>query len=175
MALTYEPIATTTLSSDDNYVTFSSLSGYTDIVAVLNARSTTASSNSDNYMRLATGGGSVDTGTNYSTTRLFGNGATATSTRATSQSYIIAGTIPANTATANFFGTVIVNLQNYSNTTTNKSALIRGNGAATTSVGYVSDDVGLWRNTGAITSVQFFTNGNYKSGSVFTVYGIKAA
>ena len=40
----------------------------------------------------------------------------------------------------------------------------------------VSMRVGLWRNTNAITSVSFKANGTtWKSGSTFTLYGIKAA
>jgi len=170
---TYEPIASSTLGSDNNYITFSSLSGYTDIICVLNARSTSATNFSDNYIRLATGGGSVDTGTNYSATRLSGDGASASSTRTTSQTYIVGGIIPANTAGANVFGMVMVNLFSYLGST-NKTALITSS-ADNNGSGYVTRDVGLWRNTGTITSVQFFTNGNYKSGSTFTLYGIKAA
>jgi len=170
---TYEPIATSTLGSDSNYITFSSISGYTDIVAVLNVRSTTASNFSDNYVRLATGGGGVDTGTNYSYTRLVGDGTSPTSSRTTSQTQLVGGIIPANNAGANVFGLCILHFMSYTGST-NKTVLTNcasdNNGS-----GYAIRDVALWRNTGAITSIQFFTNGNYKTGSTFTLYGIKAA
>lgn len=177
MAFTYEPIATNTLSVDSNSITFSSLSGYTDIVAVLFVRSTTASNYSDNYLRLATGGGSVDTGNNYSTTRLYGDGTSALSNRASINNYIVCGTVPGTPGDANTFATVIVNFQNYSNSTTNKTVLTRAAGIANAASNpkYAMTDVGLWRNTGAITSIQFVTNGNYKAGSTFALYGIKAA
>lgn len=173
MPATYEPIATSTLGSDSNYITFSSLSGYTDIIATIHGRSTTASSFSDNYVRLATGGGSVDTGTNYSFHRLIGNGASATISTSTNQSYIVGGTLPGSTQQADIFALCILHFPSYLNSA--NKVVLTNSASDANGTGYVTRDVGMWRNTGSITSIQFFTNGNYKAGSIFTIYGIKAA
>ena len=173
MPKTYEPIATQTVSgSSTSIVTFNSIpQTYTDIVAVCVVRSGTAGTNTDNYIRLATGGGSVDSGSNYSTTRLYGNGSSASSDRLTSSTLIYGGMIPASGSTAGNLAVTIHSIMNYSNTTTNKTVLSRGNDA----LAFVSATVGLWRNTGSITSVQFLTNSNFTDGNTFTLYGIKAA
>jgi hypothetical protein len=84
MATTYEPIATNTLSSAVASVTFSSISSaYTDLVLVVNGTSASAGDFS-----LQVGNGSIDTGTNYSMTALYGNGSTATSARSSTTSAV---------------------------------------------------------------------------------------
>ena len=61
---------------------------------------------------------------------------------------------------------------NYSNTTTYKTTLGRGSNVATD----VEAIVGLWRNTAAITSITVApSGGNMKTGTVLSLYGIKAA
>lgn len=161
MPSTYTPIATTTLGSAASSVTFSSISGtYTDLVVIFSGT-----------------GGSVDiqyqfngdTGTNYSVTRLSGNGSTAVSNRNTNYASIEADYF----AYANSTQTLnICNIMNYSNSTTNKTVLFRSNNASLgTDVG-----VGLWRNTAAITQVLIKTNAStFSTGSTFSLYGIKAA
>jgi hypothetical protein len=108
-----------------------------------------------------------DTGTNYSRTVLFADSINgALSVRSTSQSRIsVAGF-------SSTIGNAIIQVQNYSNTTTNKTALCRGNltGQGTYAI------VGLWRNTAAITSITIGTTGStWTAGSTFTLYGIAAA
>jgi hypothetical protein len=69
--------------------------------------------------------------------------------------------------------TAIAHIQNYSNTTTHKTVISRGGSPATNS----SPMVGLWRNTSAINSIKISLQSGtaLKSGSTFTLYGIKAA
>jgi hypothetical protein len=160
MTATYDCIATTTLGSDTASITFSTISGtYTDLVLVVNGGAT----GSDNFaIRF-----NSDTGTNYSATRLSGNGTTATSNRGSNTNYIY-GNAMATTLTSNF----IVNINNYANATTYKTALIRSNNAGSV----VSAAVGLWRSTSAITSISIAPefNSNLLSGTTATLYGIKA-
>ena len=71
---------------------------------------------------------------------------------------------------------LIVNIQNYANSTTYKTTLSRVNNAAN-GTGAI---VGLWRNTAAITSftLNMMKAGvayDFTTGSTFTLYGIKAA
>jgi hypothetical protein len=62
-------------------------------------------------------------------------------------------------------------IQNYSNTTTNKTALIRDNFATYGTFARVA----LWRSTSAITSITLtMSSSTFATGSQFTLYGIKA-
>ena len=161
MPTTYEPIATTTLSSAQSSVTFSSISGsYTDLVIVLNgALSSGLAGLSVEYNGDTTVG-------NYSYTRLQGNGTTASSSRATADKAI--GFVAQDSCMT------IINVNNYSNSTTYKTTLTRTNS------NYSSDArtgsyVALWQSTAAITSIKLFASVNFNSGFTFTLYGIKAA
>jgi hypothetical protein len=169
MPATYEPIATTTLSSNQATVTFNSIpSTYTDLVLVCFARGTYA------------GGGSVtllnyfnnDTSALYSNTRLQGNGSTASSSRQTGQNFGRLGEISSANTTSGVFSSVISHIQNYTNTTTFKTNLVRHDNAAL----YTEAWVNLYRSTSAISRLDIQCSANdIASGSTFTLYGIKAA
>jgi hypothetical protein len=71
----------------------------------------------------------------------------------------------------------VIQIQNYANTTTHKTSISR---TAVPSTGYgLAATIGLWRNTNAINEITFVLLGGgsttFKSGTVFTIYGIKAA
>lgn len=162
MPATYEPIATVTApgGSSSQLVMSSIPATYTDLVLVINGGQATA----DQSYSLRFNG---DTGSNYSNTQIVGNGSTATSNRNTSQTR---GFIH-STAMNSLADTIIVSIQNYSNSTTYKTAISRGN-----SVSYrVVSSVVLWRSTSAITSITVLGDANFLSGSTFTLYGIAAA
>ncbi len=158
MTATYEMIATTTLGSTQSSVTFSSIPAtYTDLVLVCNVTKT-ASSNT--AFRL-----NSDTGSNYSSTFMEGNGSSASSNRLTSTTQ---GSIDYSDTTVNPVPSV-THFMNYSNTTTNKTTLSRSGSE------YVYAYVNLWRNTAAINTILVYAaSGNYVAGSIFTLYGIKA-
>jgi hypothetical protein len=164
MAVTYEAIATQTLASAQTTVTFSGISqAYTDLVAVLNITSV-----GDNMLGRV-GNGSVDSNNNYSYTRVSGNGSSATSARGSNSNYLVFdGAAYLNTTPAVY----VIQYMNYSNSTTFKTILTRGNNA---SVG--TDALALlWRSTAAIDTISFNSSSNqYATGSTFTLYGIKAA
>jgi hypothetical protein len=160
---TYEAIRTETLASAQASVTFSSIpSTYTDLVIVFAGTAVTG----NNYMGLQFNG---DTGNNYSSTLLRGNGTAAQSARLSNQPQAdTAYGSPVNTDQNN----IIVQIQNYSNTTTYKTMLSRSNSASVET----SATVALWRNTAAITSIVLkLTSNNFASGSTFSLYGIKSA
>ena len=164
MATTYTPIATTTTASSAASVTFSSIAGtYTDLVIIVNAGTST---NADLHLQF-----NGDTATNYSRTVLSGNGTAASSSRQSSVAYYRADSVGyLNTSFPNFVG--VINIMNYSNATTYKTAISRTNNAATG----VDASVGLWRSTSAITSIVLFPDvGTLTNGSTFTLYGIAAA
>jgi hypothetical protein len=155
---TYTKIASTTLSSSTATVAFSSIPAtYTDLVLVINKTSTTSASPLI-YINF-------DGGNNYSETFLRGDGSSANSGRISSTGFINTASNP-GTAMMN----TIVNFQNYSNTTTYKTVLWRGNATD----GQVVAGVGLWRNTAAITTVEIsFALAN--TTATLNLYGIAAA
>ena len=167
MDKTYEPIATQTLGSAAATVTFSSIpQTYTDLVLVCSTQGTTVTA-------AVTIRYNSDTGSNYSVTRLYGDGSTATSNRYSNQTSAHIGDWMPN---ATYFFPIVTQIQNYSNTTTYKTHLSRF-GASSDVQGAI---VGLWRSTAAINTITIMENQasagtNFKIGSTFTLYGIKAA
>lgn len=161
MPITYTPIATQTLASATATVTFSSISGsYTDLIIVANVSPT-----SSPYLALRF---NSDTGTNYSRTSVSGTGTGALSARASNETY---GYVTPAAITGISAG--IINIQNYSNTTTYKTTISRWSDASNV----VAAMVTLWRSTAAITAVEINTGGvsTFASGSTFTLYGILKA
>jgi hypothetical protein len=158
MPATYEPIATQTLTGSVSSITFSSIpSTYTDLVLVMNA-------NSGGFNTAITFNGTG--GSAYSFTRIYGDGSSSASDRQSNQSswIYVAGS---DTGTSKY-GTAIIHLMNYANTTTYKTGLMRTSNSA-----YVMANVGLWQYTNAINSIT--VSASFTSGSMFTLYGIKAA
>lgn len=158
MTVTYEAIASTTLTSGQTSVSLNSFGGYTDLVLVVSASNPT----NDSGLMVRFNG---DSGSNYSDTSMYGNGSQALSFRSTSATGMFIG------RTDTTISTSIAHFQNYANTTTNKTVISRGNDSAMTIA-----TVGLWRNTAAITSMSIYDqNGRtFPSGSTFSLYGIKA-
>jgi len=161
---TYTQIASTTLGSAASSVTFSSIpSTYTDLVLVYNGKFASASG----QIGLQFNG---DTATNYSNTSLQGDGTSATSARDSSAARMLLG----YTATTSIDNMTIIQVMNYSNATTYKTAMARHNTAGSANV---QATVGLWRSTLAINQILLLCyNGiNFTAGSTFNLYGITAA
>lgn len=162
MALTYEPIATTTLSGSQSTIDFTSISAsYTDLKLVVVPITSTAAT-----LRI---GFNSDTGTNYSRTQMDGDGTTATSGRSTSANNIALGL---TSATIPVLQTVdIFSYAGSTNKTTLGFFANDYNGS-----GNVRVNVGLWRSTSAITAINLTLNtGSFSAGTTATLYGITAA
>lgn len=161
MAATYEPIATQTLTGSSSGITFASIpSTYTDLILITNAKN---DNNGGIKIRF-----NNDTGSNYSYTRIIGDGSSASSDRTTNSDgiefgYLIAGNWAIN----------IIQIMNYSNSTTYKTLIneARCASANPNSTTFVE----LWRNTSAINKIQIDNSQQFQTGSTFTLYGIKAA
>jgi len=146
-------------------------STYTDLRLVANFKM--ANSTYQPYITL-----NSDTGTHYSTTTIRGDGSTATSGRHTTQGgwYPVPGP---GIGTAGSFETWTIDLINYANTTTYKSALSRFGNASS----IISANIHNWRGstgsaTQAITSITLIAesgSGDFQAGSSFTLYGIANA
>ena len=156
---TYVALKTTTLSSATATVVIDNIpQGYTDLVLVCDGTAATTTI----YPGIQFNG---ITTTTYSRTYLRGSGTTATSGRDPNADRI---------TLADWYTTqrnnIIIQISNYSNSTTFKTILTRSN---TPSSG-VEAAVGLWRNTPAITSISILAGSNFSIGSTFSVYGIAA-
>jgi hypothetical protein len=163
---TYVALDKITLGTAAASITFSSIpQGYTDLVLVSNPKVSSNQEAIQVQFNTDTSSGS----TNYSFTQLYGDGSSAASSRSSNGSSIYLS----NGTSASNYGAGIFNIMNYSNTTTYKNVLGRFSEAA-----YVSwADVGLWRNTDAITSLTLTVSGTNKTlsaGSTFSLYGIAA-
>lgn len=164
MPATYDKIASFSVSSSGSISTFTLSSipaTYTDLVLICNA---TANPGPEFLMRF-----NSDTAANYSTTLLTGNGTSAASNRSTN-----ATTIRINDGlTTNVISNQIVNIMNYSNTTTFKTTISRSNSTPDAA----QTIVGLYRSTAAINSITilFDRSSTFNSGSTFTLYGILKA
>lgn len=171
MPNTYEPIATTTTASEQGTITFSSIpQTYTDLVLVAKAsvNYTSAVSMMLNF--------NTDATANYSYTRLYGSGTANGSDTGSNQSAGYIGIIGYSAIAS--AGNFIINIMNYSNTTTHKPIVSRSSDASTG--GYVSQYSTIWKSTSAINRIDitFGSVGNLRNalaGSQFTLYGIKAA
>ena len=161
---TYTPIARQVLASTTNTVTFGSIPGtYTDLRVAINGACDTGTAN----MLVRYNGDS--TSTLYSATWITGDGSTATSGRNGTQNQIILNYY--GYMDTNYNTNVLVDIFQYANTNVFKTNTSRANNASNGN----SANVGLWRNTNAITSVTFITgSNNFAVGSTFTLYGIKA-
>ena len=170
MPATYEPIATTTLSSAAASISFSSISSsYTDLRLVVFLLKDSATSTNSLDVRF-----NSDSGTNYSSTYLRGDGATADSFRYTSATKIDCGE---TTPTTTIGQLITVDIFSYAGST-NKTCLVTTSADANGS-GQVSRGVGLWRSTSAINAISMaatFTSGaNLGAGTTATLYGILKA
>jgi malate synthase len=161
---TYEKVATYTVASSGSISTFtlSSIPGtYTDLVLICIGDATPGP---EYWMRL-----NSDTGSNYSRTLLSGNGTSAISNRANNATKIFLN----DGVTANVPSSQIVNIMNYSNTTTYTTAIGRSNSTSDAAQTIVS----TWRSTAAVNSITilFDRTATFNAGATFTLYGIKAA
>jgi len=166
---TYQAIATQTVTSTltSGIITFSSIpQTYTDLVIVAIGQGYTSASYGNLQLQF-----NGDTGSNYSTTFINVIGS-VTSNRTSNASFIYAGSfLDWGTPNQNV-GHAICNVMNYSNTTTYKSTISR-DALAQYRTGLWT---GTWRNTAAITSLTLTANDTpINTGSMFTLYGIKAA
>jgi|688.fasta_scaffold1585727_1 hypothetical protein len=160
MAATYTPIASTILGVNASSITFSSIpQTYTDLIVIFNGR-TDGDENTNLQFN-------SDTTNNYSVTALYGNGSTVTSNRDSNVSSIGLGGISSGSDEQ---GTVIVQIFNYANTTTNKTVISRANNST-----YVQLRAGIRRSMEAVSAITIKADSTtFLSGTTFNLYGIQA-
>jgi hypothetical protein len=165
MATTYDKIATTTLGSANNTITFSAIpSTYTDLRFVFVGATTAAN---DPYIRF-----NGDSSSIYSQTAVSGDGSSATSSQATVQSSLV---VPGGRQpSANVRWMWELDLFSYT-ASVNKTCLFKismdKNGSGST-----NSAVGLYRSTSTISSFTLsIPTTTFTAGSTATLYGILKA
>lgn len=167
-------IATTTVgSTEPSFIEFTSIpADYTHLQIRAIVRSSQLSSGgfSDLYMQF-----NSDTTTNYQVHYLQGNGATASSGAAASNTSINSRAAR-NDALASVFTANIIDILDYANANKRKTVRLLA-GSDFNGSGEASLRSGAWRNTtDAITSIKFTleASSNFKQYSSFQLYGVKA-
>jgi hypothetical protein len=163
---TYEYIQTTTLNSNVNSVTLSSITNtYTDLILIGYVQQ-------DASYDTPTIRFNGDTGANYSTLIFSGSTSTIASLRGSNDSFIYGGYYAVPPVPDNF-GTMILHINNYSNTNIKKTLIIKSG----RDTGGIDLHQGYWNSTNAINSITInMSQGtNWAAGTTFNLYGIKAA
>ena len=170
----YESIATVTLTTGTAYVDFTSIpSGYKH----LQIRGIIMNAASNDNLAIRMGNGSLDTGSNYASHQMQGNGSTASAGSSTSQTAAyLSGLVIASSAYPYAF---VYDILDYGSTSKNKT--IRGlsgqdgNATGTATDWRIQLTSGLWMNSASAVNVIriYLPAGNMGNYSHFALYGIK--
>lgn len=161
MAITYEPISTTTVSTAVTSVSFTSIPAtYDDLVLVANANYT--SGTGDMNIRFNSDSGA----SSYAYIRQLNGAAIQVGVSTGANSAVL---------TDNSVNSIqIIDVFEYKNTSVHKTFMDRG-GNVTYYMGGIS---GVWKSNTAISTITFhpeFSGSTWATGSTFTIYGIKKA
>lgn len=171
---TYSSIATTTTTATTSSVTFSSIpQTYTDLVLVITP---VLESASYPWLRF-----NANSGNNYSDIYMNGNPSGAiTGGARTAQSRGYIAEQVTHLTDGNAKTNIIVNIMNYSDTTSQKTWFARGNSPYSGT--YTGNELiaGKWANTAAVTSITIGTAAggtdyNLAAGTFISLYGIERA
>ena len=166
----YDALSTVTLSATTASVTFAGIpSGYKHLQIRGIGRTSTISDYS-NYARF-----NGDTSGSYAYHWVQGNGTSATSANTFGDTVMSMGQLlPLSNQTASAFGTFVMDILDYSNTTKNKTARTLA-GFDVNGAGIVLLSSGLYAKTDAINSITLFpsASASYPQYSQFTLYGIR--
>jgi hypothetical protein len=159
-----------TMSGSTNTVTFSNIpTGFTHLQLRISSRSTRSSTDDLIYARF-----NSDSTNSYSWHYLQGDGASVSVSGFSPDNVIYVGYNPAASSTANCFGTTVLDILDYANTSKNKTTRslsgydLNGSGKSM----FISS---AWYSTSAITSIfmaNYATGANWAAGSRFDLYGI---
>jgi hypothetical protein len=171
-------IATTTLGSATSTVTFSSIpADYTHLQIRASYQTSRVTYPLDKiFIRF-----NSDSGSNYSSHNLKGDGASASSGAENTTQIVDADSSSTTAASGGLvFGTLIMDILDYANTnkykTTRALSGFDTNGTVSGYGGRAALISGNWRSTSAITSITFTVDNaaNYSANSKFSLYGVKA-
>jgi hypothetical protein len=167
MANTMTLISNNTVSgTSTTNVTFSSIpSTYTDLKIIVSAR------NNDTGFGALNMTFNGDTGSNYSSKRLYGNGTSAASS-STATTSVNLYWIDSNDLTANTFSNGEIYISNYLSSSA-KSGYYDFVAEANQTLAYASINAFLWTGTSAISSISITSGFYLTANTTFYLYGIK--
>ena len=165
-----EAIATTYLEADTGEVVFTSISSSYEHLQLRICDRSARSSGDALQIQFGTGGGSPDSGTNYSYHNINGTGSSTGVGKTTGATFIQVGDTPSQDSDSEVYGGKVIDILDYASTSKNTTVLnLINTGAARV---YWSS--GLWDATGAVDRIRLFNySSNFIRGSVFTLYGIQ--
>jgi hypothetical protein len=166
------PIASATVTNlTDTSMGFSNIPQiYQDLMIVVQSRRTDAVTEGTQFFYSYSG--SI-----ASVTRMYGAGSGVQSTRNNGQNALFIGAYPGASSSVGIFGTQIIHILGYSNTSRFKTVITRTASDRVGAGGQVELSVGLLKDTSGMTSCGVSTyNASvyYAPGSTITLYGIKA-
>jgi hypothetical protein len=166
------PLATTTLSTSQSTITFSSIpQDYEHLQLRIFARSTFSGGVRNITLRF-----NSDTGSNYLTHQIQGNGSAVSAYYEPASNLMYIGMTSAAGNTANVFAVNVMDILDYTNT--NKNTTVRNlQGFDENGGGTIWFRSGLWLNTSAINAISLTIEGGHSFAqySHFALYGIKRA
>lgn len=169
----FDSIATTSLSSAQTGVTFSSIpSTYTHLQIRYIMRA-----NTDTNVRMRMQFNS-DTGNNYAIHILEGDGSGAASFAGSSTASMLGSAVTRSSYLASTFVAGVIDVLDYANTNKYKtSRMLSGQDLNGNANGMINLTSGFWQNTNAVTSLTLFLDSSiaFAPNSHFALYGIKGA
>lgn len=169
----FESIASATGTGSSTTITFSSIPNTYTSLQIRGIIRTDSGAGIGASIRL-----NGDTGTNYASHQLYGDGTTAAAGGAASATSITngGGLGFGSTTAANIVGAFILDIHDYASTTRNKTTRVF-TGRDDNSTGFIRVGSGLWISTAAVSSISLITsNGsNFTTQTQFALYGIKGA
>ena len=167
---TYDLLETTTLGSSASSVTFTGLGSYSDYAHLqirMVSRGDKASNAADLLMQI-----NADTGSNYAWHTLRADGSNVSPFARDTKTELDIGYVAGGNSTASSFSASVLDILDFSNSS--KNTTIRTLNGVSNEWTYIRLTSGLWNNTNAVTSLQFFADaGNLVSGSRFSLFGRK--
>jgi hypothetical protein len=168
----FDLLETTTLSTSASSVTFSGLGAYSDYkhLQIRAVTRTSRTAGTTDILRLQV---NSDTGSNYAQHALMTNALAVFSFASSSATSVRIGNQTSNSDTANTYAAHVIDLLDFSSST--KNSTFRGFSGYSSAAPFLSLNSGLYNNTAAVTSVNFFNNygDNFLAGTRFSLIGVK--
>ena len=173
----YELIETTILGSSAASVTFSSLATYASTYKHLQVRVVTRNSRAAEWSGISFRF-NADSGTNYSSHFLKGDGVSVSSSATANSNAISNGSleVAGSGNSADIFSGIIYDILDPYSTAKNKTVrYFGGRGAVSSGDKQILLASGAWRDLSSVTEISLTANpdGNFVAGSRFSLYGIK--
>jgi hypothetical protein len=161
------PIVSTKLTLQDSPAIINIPQNYQDLLVVLNCRESRTVTRG-----LFFGFNGLAVAGTYSFTQIYSDGgAGLASSRVTgSNQFGAIGYMPIDNDEQGVYSTVTIQILNYSNTTSFKTALVDSYFTAPSTSGVIAKSVGLWQNTAGVNQLDF--RNIFQPGTTIDVYGI---